>query len=270
VANKSKLKEEEINVYQSCYCGLCKALKKRGRLISSLTLNYDMTFLIIVLNSLFDKPCESGECKCFLKWKKMPCRSGEITEYTADMNILLSYYKMVDDWKDDRNIFAYLCAKRLEKQKNIIEEKYPEKSEAVKKYLEDLSEYERRNALDPDGEALIFGKLMGEIFTPYDEKREELNRFGIALGKFIYILDAITDLKKDIKKKKYNPLISTEKSEHKDMLNILMADCLEAYEKLEIERNKGIIENILLSGVWTGYLMHEMRMKKHQKNKEDN
>ena len=261
VANKSRLNEEEKEFYQSCYCGLCRELKKRGRFIPTLTLNYDMAFLAVVLMSLYSLPCEEGECRCFLKRKKSSCIGGEIMEYTADMNLILSYYKMKDDWTDDRNIFAYLFSKRLEKQVEKISVKRKDKAEKIKEYLDKLSLSEKKNMLDPDGEALLFGKIMGEVFTPYEEREEELFAFGESLGKFIYILDAVMDLKKDIKRKKYNPLILTEKASHKGMLDILMADCLEAYEKLECDKNRGIIENILLSGVWTGYALKNERMK---------
>lgn len=70
--------------------------------------------------------------------------------------------------------------------------------------------------------------MFGEVFTPYeDEFSEKLRNFGDALGRFIYILDACIDLEKDIKHKKYNPLITYSKAEFDDMLNLLLADCVE-------------------------------------------
>ncbi len=264
VANKEKLTEEEKNVYQSCYCGLCKALKERGRFVSTLTLNYDMAFLVAVLISVYDTPCTAKTCRCAMSKKNMPCLTGEIIAYAADMNIILSYYKMLDDFKDDKSIRAFLFSQVL---KNKFEKaclNYPKKAENIKISLERLSKYERENKLNPDSEAEEFGKIMAEIFTPYEEKEVELSEFGMSLGKFIYIMDACMDLKKDIRKKRYNPLISTDKSMHDDILRLLMADTMEAYERLKINKNKGLIENILFSGVWTGYALK----KKREKNKK--
>ena len=34
--------------------------------------------------------------------KKRTLRTNEITEYAAAMNILLAYYNLIDDWKDDK------------------------------------------------------------------------------------------------------------------------------------------------------------------------
>ncbi len=259
VANKEKLTEEEKNVYQSCYCGLCKALKERGRFVSTLTLNYDMAFLVAVLISLYDKPRETINCRCAMSGKHMPCITGEITGYAADMNIILSYYKMLDDSIDDKSLRAKLLSKFLENKFKKACLTYPEKAKNIKKSLDKLREYELKNNLNPDIEAEEFGKIMAEIFTPYAEKKEELSQFGTALGKFIYIIDACMDLKKDIKKKRYNPLVFTDKSMHDDILKLLMADAVEAYEKLMINKNKGLIENILFSGVWTGYKREKNR-----------
>ena len=104
---------------------------------------------------------------------------------------------------------------------------------------------------------------MGEIFVPFeDEYADKLRKFGESLGEFVYILDACIDLKKDIKHKRYNPLVTISKLEFDDMLNLLLSDSIEKYKKLNIS-NK-IIENILYSGIWTKY---ELYKKKGEKNK---
>ncbi len=52
--NKKQLSDEQIKTYQEYYCGLCRKLKqdygKRGQLV----LNYDMTFLIVLLSGLYE------------------------------------------------------------------------------------------------------------------------------------------------------------------------------------------------------------------------
>ncbi len=199
IANKDKLSEKAKEIYQSCYCGLCKELSKRGRFLSSLTLNYDMAFLIIVLNALYNLPCVSSNAKCRLKCKSVPCISGEIVEYAADMNTILSYYKMEDNWNDDKNLFSYLASRIIKKEFEKSCSRYSKKAENIKKHLSLLKEYENKNALEPDAEATIFGEIMGEVFTPYEDKKEELYAFGKALGQFIFIMYAVMDLKPDIK-----------------------------------------------------------------------
>ena len=170
---------------------------------------------------------------------------------------------MIDDWKDDKNVIAASYAKLIKKNFKRINEKYPKKCENIKGSLEKLSKIEKNNILNPDLPAKCSGELFGEIFIPCeDEYKEKLREFGEALGKFVYILDACIDLKKDIKHKRYNPLVTSSKLEFDDMLNLLLSECIQKYKKLNIS-NK-IIENILYSGIWTKY---ELYKKKGEKNK---
>ena len=71
------------------------------------------------------------------------------------------------------------------------------------------------------------------------------------MGRFIYLMDAFTDLKADIKKQKYNPLICYTKAEIDPMLHIQMAQCVDLFQQLGIEKDRALCENILYSGVWT-------------------
>lgn len=61
LVNKPELKIKEFEAYRSWYCGLCRTLNKRHGLAGRLTLNYDMTFLIMILADLYD---EKHECAC--------------------------------------------------------------------------------------------------------------------------------------------------------------------------------------------------------------
>ena len=49
--NSSELKEEESVRYRAYYCGLCSSLQKSSGRTGQVTLTYDMTFLVILLNS---------------------------------------------------------------------------------------------------------------------------------------------------------------------------------------------------------------------------
>ena len=55
VCNKKELTKEELERYQSTYCGLCRAIKNRYGQIERIALNYDMTFLAILLNGLDER-----------------------------------------------------------------------------------------------------------------------------------------------------------------------------------------------------------------------
>ena len=103
-ADTKGLAEEDLKIYKSYYCGLCRELKSRHGSLSRMALTYDMTFLIILLSSLYETQNISGEERCFVHpSKKHSYITNDFTEYAADMTVLLTRNKFLDDWNDDRN-----------------------------------------------------------------------------------------------------------------------------------------------------------------------
>ena len=97
-----ELKVKDLKKYRAYYCGLCRELKEEYGFMGQMTLTYDMTFAIILLSSLYENVAdmEMHRCKVHPVKKQMMLRN-EITSYAAAMNVLLAYYHMDDDWRDD-------------------------------------------------------------------------------------------------------------------------------------------------------------------------
>ena len=71
-------------------------------------------------------------------------------------------------------------------------------------------------------------------------------------------MDAFDDVKKDIKKNNYNPLIQYADEENfnsrvKEMLVMLAAESSKAFEALPVLDNADILRNIIYSGIWCRY-----------------
>ncbi|MGD8401439.1 MAG: DUF5685 family protein [Bacillota bacterium] len=267
VANADKLTPEEKKQYRSCYCGLCKALGKRHGTISRITLTYDMTFLVLLLAAFYKSDATVKTERCFIHpLKEHEYWRNEITDYAADMNVLLAYYNFLDDWADDRQVLSLCAAKLFERRAKLITVQYPTQSTVIGECLRELSKIEKAGEPNPDIPANCFGKLMSAIFVfREDEYANPLRIFGKSLGKFIYIMDACLDLKADLKKERYNPLYTTSSANFSDILNLLMADCTEKYKRLPIDRDQKLIDNILYSGVWTRYVIAEKKTKERHK-----
>ena len=62
--NQDELKIKEWKRYRAYYCGLCHALKETAGQKARLTLSYDMTFLTMLLDDLYDCEQDTGECRC--------------------------------------------------------------------------------------------------------------------------------------------------------------------------------------------------------------
>lgn len=263
-ANIDALSEDEMKVYRGLYCGLCRSLKERHGNISRIMLTYDMTFLILVLSSLYDSTDKSGYERCFIHPIKKHCFiENEITSYAADMSVALVYNKFVDDWNDDKKVSAKLRIAVSKKDYQNVHQKYPRQCNAIEKCLSDLIDVEKRGITVPDIPANIFGALLAEIFVyKEDEYSPELRKAASALGRFIYIMDAWDDLHDDIRKEHYNPLTSVSSKNIKPILTMILSECAEALFSLPLEKNINIMKNVIYSGVWMRYSVKENRNEK--------
>lgn len=272
--DKMELKMKDYYLYRAYYCGLCNTLKERHGRFGQMTLTYDMTFLIIILTSLYEKKDRSEKHRCLAHpMEKHWMLSNEFSEYAADLNIALAYHNFIDDWADEKKLSGYAGAAYLKRSYQKIAKNYPRQCKAIEEGLRKLAECERNKEDNLDVVSDCFGKLMGELFV-YKEDiwQEELRQIGYYMGKFIYLLDAYDDLEEDKKKGNYNPLKKMSQEEHyeetcEDILQMLMAECARAYEKLPIVENADILRNILYHGVWMKYKMKKLGEVKKNDNR---
>ncbi len=258
--NKAEMKFKDFDIYHAYYCGLCKVLKEQYGKAGQLTLSYDMTFLIILLSGLYEPEPEHMHVNCIAHpFQKHAARTNCFTSYAADMNLILSYYKCIDDWKDERKKKAYINARLLRHKLGTIENRYPKKTALIANRLHQLSALEKQNDLDLDKMAGLFGKIMAEIFAyKQDEWETSLRKLGFFLGKFIYLMDAFEDIDDDLANGCYNPLREVcgradFNNYCKQILTMMIAECSREFEKLPILTHAEILRNILYSGVWSRY-----------------
>ncbi|WP_010263806.1 DUF5685 family protein [Treponema primitia] len=258
-ANRKALSPEERKRYDGAYCGLCRELGAKAGALGRSCLSYDMTFLSMLLSSLYNLDEQQENCVCRVRPISHPFIANEALSYCADMNITLAYYQALDDWKDDRKKSAKQKSEALAKHLPEIAEKWPRQCRVIKEKLKSLSEMEKANELNPDLPMNCFGELLGELFMWREQGPDvrdhapALKAMGAALGRFIYLLDACNDLKRDIKKQRYNPLVVQRREEFTPLLTMMMAECTAAFDKLPINRDSGILRNVLYSGVWQSY-----------------
>ncbi len=260
VINKPELLVRDFETYRAYYCGLCHALKKRLGKRAQLTLSYDMTFLAMLLTGLYE-PQTRKTCRiCLLHpTSKHPTMENRCLDYAADMNLLLSYYNLMDDWQDERKVKSRVLAVSLQPAVRKIAAAYPRQREAVRRYLRALRKCERETSGDLDYVAGLTGEMLGEIFVwKEDMWAPRLRRMGFFLGKFIYLMDAWEDLEEDREKGLYNPWIPLSREPDfsqtvEDILNMMMGECSLAFEQLPILKNTAILRNVLYSGVWSKY-----------------
>ena len=203
---------------------------------------------------------ESSTCKCVAHPFEAHATSRSVfTDYAADMNLLLSYYKCLDDWTDERKWKGRLRAAALRGRDKMVEARYPEKAEHIYTLLEHIHLYEKAQEPDVDLASGCFGEIMGEILAcRKDEWEDDLRRMGFFLGKFIYLMDAYEDIEEDLKQNRYNPLAELYGQESfeencQQILKMMMAETSRVFEQLPIVEEVEILRNILYAGVWSRY-----------------
>lgn len=265
-ANLSDLSEEEKARYRSAYCGLCHTLGERHGFTSRLSLTYDLTFLTLLLSSLYEPEERSGDSRCVVH----PCKKHHFvinacTEYAADMTVALSYYKCLDDWNDDKNISRKCYASSLKKQYEKVKQDWPEQCSTIEQCLTELSVIEKEQPNAPDAAANCFGRLMEGVFLYRKDRWEQhLRALGYGLGRYIYLADAAVDLENDKKHGNYNPLkvLETKPEELRPTLMMVLGEASRAFEALPLVQDIHLLRNILYSGLWIKYNRDMQKDKK--------
>ncbi len=276
--NMDEMKIKDYRKYRAFYCGICHDLKERHGQISRLTLTYDMTFLAVLLNGLYEDELAEQNCRCMLHptRKHLEYRNA-ITAYAADMNVLLSYYNLMDDWEDERKKLSLAGAAALKSHVKQLQQNYPRQSKAIEEYLKKLKVCEQENSADLDRASADTGTLFAEIFAwKQDHWEEILRRVGFYIGKYIYLMDAYEDVEKDLKCNNYNPwhAIAGEADFHEfavQVLTMIVADASREFEKLPIIEYVDILRNVLYSGIWMRYykFVKEKAIFPEQESKEE-
>ena len=266
-ASVGELTKEQQQRYNAVYCGICRQIRERANQMSRLGLSYDMAFLALLLMSLYEPEETAGDRACILhpirpkKWV-----DNTYIAYAADMNVALAYYKAMDDWNDDAKVSAKAMAGVFGKNLAAIEERFPRQCAAIADCIGRMRLLEQENCSNPDELANCFGALMAELLVYQEDLwAPTLRKMGMALGRFVYLGDAARDFSRDRKKNKYNPYIAMGGEEDwprwEQYLVLAMARCTQEFEKLPLVQDKGILDNILYSGVWLHF-----RKKKEQED----
>ncbi len=258
-ANYSELSKEQQHRYSAVYCGICRQLRSRCSQLSRLSLSYDMAFLGLLLMSLYEPEEISGSRACMLHpVKPRPWVDNRYLEYCADMNVALAYFSCLDNWNDDKSLSAKAMAAALKPHCHSIRQQYPRQWTAIEENISALSRLEQENCANIDEPAGCFGALMAELLV-YEEDlwSPTLRQLGMALGRFIYLADAVVDYDRDLRKHKYNPLIAMGTGQDwprwEEYLVLTMGKCTRHFEALPLVQDKPILDNILYSGVWTNF-----------------
>lgn len=258
------LTNEERAVWQKSHCGICMSFKKFGN-SAKLCANYDFTFLNIFFHAYFNKNQDTKNKKCFYaKFQNIEYFvPDEISDDIAKKGVVLLWFmhldKVVDKEKDTQKVMATMLLKKAYKKCLVTEKDFVA---ALKKEVENQTELEKNFETDlykislPTANML---KAFANLITNNDKIVADLFFY---IGQWIYLMDAMDDLNKDFKNKKFNPLLYGKNFQGDKLQFVVMnkktlfpvlteiADNIKnAFLSLPTEKQNNICKNVLVDSI---------------------
>ena len=253
---------KDDTLYKALYCGLCKSIGKCSGQCARFTLTYDIAFLSAVIHNLTKTDVNIKREHCIIHpiIKRPIATPDDISITLGALNVILAYYKILDDIADNgRGRFLKLVFNRSFKK---CSKNYPELVKIVEENYKELGVLEKAGEKSIDKIAHPFATMLQQLSNLLlgENKTEYTQGYFYNFGKWIYLIDALDDYDKDIKKGNYNPFYSaygakdyaTLKSDYGEEISFIMSATLSGIESnfnnLRFGFNADLIRNISLRG----------------------
>lgn len=153
VADAGALSEKEKERYRAVYCGLCLALRDRYGQLSRACLTYDLTFFVLLCNSLHEPVETQGASHCVMypaPAAPRPWARSTWIDYAADLSVALAYHKVLDDVADDGDLKARAAERLLAGAYERARACIPEQCAEIERAMAAIRTIEgsRRNSAD--------------------------------------------------------------------------------------------------------------------------
>ena len=206
-----ELPQAETERFRRVYCGLCHTLGQRYGLTERFILNYDFTYLAILLSDREEG--EPGRARCLVS----PLRRRAFQPQTpalalaADESVILAYWQARDGVADHGTVsgLKYRAGSAaLESAYRKAAQRRPGFDRAVRRQLDILAALEAERCPSLDAPADAFAALLAGAAAEVDDptRRRVLEQILYHLGRWVYLVDAADDLKEDAASGNYNPV----------------------------------------------------------------
>ena len=264
--NPDELRGKDWRLWREDYCGLCRCLGRRYGLKGRLLLRYDMTFLYALLTAA-EQPRQAEKCWCPAGVIcRKPCRPADgAMEYAADATMLLFYWKLDDEVRDGgffRRTGARLLRGLYRRAYRKASAAQPEAARQICENLARLSALETAQSDSLDRTADAFASILRGFADYYEEEtaRRVAGQLLYHVGRYIYLVDALDDLRKDVRKDAYNPLrrrfslengaLSPEDRRYLlQLVEVSISQAAAALALLPCGRRGALLENIVYEGM---------------------
>ena len=206
---RPELKCKDFDLYRATYCGLCRCLRRRYGLAAPMLLNFDFTFLALLLWEPEDRfhPCR-GRCHANPLRRLPMCPDSGALELAADESVILAWWKLRDSVQDEgfgRGLPARALSVLLRPAYRKAARRCPGFDRTAERCLKELAVLERERCTSLDRTADAFARLLQAAAPQEGERGRVLSQLLYHLGRWIYLADARDDWEEDRLAGRYNP-----------------------------------------------------------------
>jgi len=263
---KCALKDGEFDQFRAAYCGLCHSLRDAYGFPARFILNYDFTFLAILLSAETEEIALSRR-RCAAKpfRSRNACAGGDIFRQAAGYSLILAWWRLRDGVADHgfRKGLPYRAASMfLGKAYRRAARDFPDFDAHCSAKLAELHALEQAQSPDLDRVADAFARILPYALAHVTDetKRRAGEELLYHTGRWIYLIDAFDDLEQDKRSGNFNPLLTRFAPEEgvlserdtdwiKTSLHHSANRAAAAYNLLEAGPWRGILENIIYLGL---------------------
>ncbi len=261
----NRLSPADNRIYRRYYCEGCHQLKQGFGLTSTLTVNYDMTFNTILLNSIAGDVLDFEGTHRRLCFLDKPKANSDLLRDMAAYTMILVKWELRDDDTDNPSVKSKIASTALSKAIRKAVDMFPEYDRMVGEGFANLHDLELQGCKD----AVLMGRTFGEgLIGPLrdiagDCASDDLDNVFRQLSTVVYLMDAIDDLDEDFKEGTYNPLLPEKGYKNSSdfrlknvysltsMLSGEIGSLQESYSKIrpQLRTAQGICDNIVYMGI---------------------
>lgn len=257
---REELRCRDYDLYRATYCGLCRTMRKRCGLFAPMVLNFDFTFLAVLL-----APEEGEKLNCNCRCHVLPlrrrcmCECSPALELAADESVILAYWQLKDKIRDEgfwKGLPARVFRVLLRSGYRRAAKRCAAFDDVASVQLARLHRLEEEACPSIDRPADAFAQLLQSAAPKQGEQGRDraMEQLLYHLGRWIYLIDARDDLDKDRKQGSYNPVALRYGDQPCDQSLILTLDhslnlMRSACALLDLGRQEELVYNVLYLGL---------------------
>lgn len=262
--DKGTIEDGQRGLWQTFMCGLCMSTKAEYGNLPRAFISNDINFFNVLFHSVTQTDVEIENKTCFSHpfKKRTILKRTSLTDELAVANVLLTYWNVLDDVVDDKSLAKKTVLKTLTRTYNKAKAALPSMDEMLKAMYDNLQSLEKSGCNSIDMVAHSFASLSQQFASIIlqDKSSPNVETLCYNLGKWIYLIDALDDIEKDLKRGAYNVFVScynissvADVRAHLDEIQFIMYASLnriaQSYNDLNLTKYVCILKNVLYDSI---------------------